>query len=84
MGGGEREHTPDTAVPFVKQHGAHRQTTAQTAVQRWMVFEMALGYAFLILFIGFIYLLIRYPLIVFVAFIIATIYSIIEWLFYER
>lgn len=42
---------------------------------------MALGYAFLILFIGFIYLLIRYPLIVFVSIIIATIYCIIERIF---
>lgn len=42
---------------------------------------MALGYAFLVLFIGFIYLLIRYPLIVFVALIIAIIYCIIERLF---
>lgn len=42
---------------------------------------MALGYAFLLLFIGFIYVLIRYPLIVLVSVIIATVYCIAERLF---
>lgn len=42
---------------------------------------MALGYAFLILFIGFIIVLIRYPLIVIVSVIIATVYCIAERLF---
>lgn len=42
---------------------------------------MAFGYAFLLLFIGFIYVLIRYPLIVLVSVIIVTVYCIAERLF---
>lgn len=45
---------------------------------------MALGYAFLILFIGFIIVLIRYPLIVIVSVVIATVYCIAERLFTRR